>query len=245
MAAYDLEEQEQLEELKTWWKQYGNMVTTIILVVSLLVAAWQGWGWWQRNASAEASAVYSQLQQAAGQRDAKRARELSGVLLDKYASTAYAPMGALIAAKVQVEAGDIKNARAQLEWVLAHAGDVGLRDIAKLRLASLLLDEGAHDDALKAIAGEPAAELKIRHAELMGDILVAQGKISEARTSYDLAVALVEKNEQSDESDIKRRATAYRELLRAKIDGLSTVVASVPVAPEAAAESSTKDAEKK
>ncbi len=241
MAAYDLEEQEQLEELKTWWKQHGNLVTTIILVASLLVAAWQGWSWWQRNTSAQASAVYSQLQQAASQHDAKRARELAGMLLDKYSNTAYAAMGAMVSAKVQVDAGDAKNARAQLEWVVAHADDASWRDIAKLRLASVLLDEGSYDEALNAIAGEPIAELKVRHAEVMGDIRAAQGKIADAKSAYESAVALVEKNEQSDESDIKRRATAYRELLRAKIDGLGTATTH----PSSPVDQPTKEADKK
>ena len=98
MAAYDLEEQEQLDELKTWWKMYGNLVTGILVVLALAVVGWQGWNWWQRQQSAQASALYSGVQTAVLQKDAKRARELAGELIDKYSSTAYAGMGALLAA---------------------------------------------------------------------------------------------------------------------------------------------------
>ena len=90
MAAYDLEEQEQLDELKTWWKLHGNLVTNILLAIALVAAAWQGWNWWQRQQSAQASAVFSALQTAAMQRDAKRVRELAGELVDKYSITDYA-----------------------------------------------------------------------------------------------------------------------------------------------------------
>jgi predicted negative regulator of RcsB-dependent stress response len=90
MATYDLEEQEQLDELKTWWTMYGNLVTGILVAVALAVAGWQGWNWWQRQQAVQASAVYSSLQTAAAQRDAKRARELAGELIDKYSLTAYA-----------------------------------------------------------------------------------------------------------------------------------------------------------
>ena len=96
MAVYDLEEQEQLAELKTWWNQYGNLVTSVALVVALAVASWQGWNWWQRDQAAQASAVYGGLQVAANQRDAKRTRELAGDLIDKFPRTAYAAMGPMV-----------------------------------------------------------------------------------------------------------------------------------------------------
>ena len=106
MATYDLEEQEQLDELKTWWKMYGNLVTAILVAVALAAVAWQGWNWWQRDQAVQASAVFSGLQTAATQRDARRAGELAGELIDNYSSTADAGMGALLAARVQVDAGD-------------------------------------------------------------------------------------------------------------------------------------------
>ena len=132
MATYDLEEQEQLDELKTWWKMYGNLVTGILVAVALAAAAWQGWNWWQRQQSIQASAIFSSLQTAAAQKDAKRARELAGELIDKYSATAYAGMGALLAARTQVDAGDARNARVQLAWAADNANDLvyeGVEDI--------------------------------------------------------------------------------------------------------------------
>lgn len=220
MATYDLEEQEQLDELKTWWKMYGNLVTGILVAVALAVAGWQGWNWWQRQQAAQASAVFAGLQTAATQRDAKRARELAGELIDKYSVTNYAAMGALLAARVQVDAGDTRNARVQLAWAAENARDPGLRDLARLRLAAVMLDEKAFDDAMKQLGIEPAAAFAPRYAELRGDILAAQGKAAEARNAYDLALTKFDALAKDDEN---RRRGGYRDVVQAKRDSLGAL----------------------
>ncbi|WP_310449196.1 tetratricopeptide repeat protein [Sulfuritalea sp.] len=217
MATYDLEEQEQLDELKTWWTMYGNLVTGILVVVALAVAGWQGWNWWQRQQAVKASAVYSSLQTAAMQRDAKRARELAGELIDKYSLTAYAGMGALLAARVQVDAGDGKNARVQLAWAAENAKDPGLRELARLRLAAVMLDEKAYDEATKQLAAEPTPAFAPRFAELRGDVFAAQGKIAEARNAYDNAL---EKFDALAKDDEARQRGGYKEVIQAKRDAL-------------------------
>ncbi|MDP1612603.1 MAG: tetratricopeptide repeat protein [Sulfuritalea sp.] len=217
MATYDLEEQEQLDELKTWWTMYGNLVTGILVAVALAVAGWQGWNWWQRQQAVQASAVYSSLQTAAAQRDAKRARELAGELIDKYSLTAYAGMGALLAARVQVDAGDAKNARVQLAWAAENAKDAGLRELARLRLAAVMLDEKAYDEAMKQLAAEPVPAFAPRFAELRGDVFAAQGKIAEARNAYDLALAKFDALAKDDET---RQRGGYKEVVQAKRDSL-------------------------
>ena len=217
MATYDLEEQEQLDELKTWWKMYGNLVTGILVAVALAVAGWQGWNWWQRQQAAQASAIFSGLQTAAAQKDAKRARELAGELIDKYSTTAYAGMGALLAARTQVDAGDAKNARVQLAWTAENAKDPGLRELARLRLAAVMLDEKAYDEAIKQLAAEPAAAFAPRFAELRGDIFAAQGKIAEARNAYDMALAKFESMAKDDEA---RQRGGYKDMVQTKRDSL-------------------------
>lgn len=216
MATYDLEEQEQLDELKTWWKMYGNLVTAAAVAVALAAVAWQGWNWWQRKQSAEASTIYFVVQQAMGQKDAKRAREAAGELIDKYAGTAYAGMAALLSAKAQVEAGDLKTARAQLAWAADNAKDDALRELARLRLAAVMLDEKAYDEAAGQLAKEPSAALAPRYAELKGDIFAVQGKAAEAKQSYEAALA---KLEEAGKQDGNPHA-AYRGVLQAKIESL-------------------------
>lgn len=218
MATYDLEEQEQLDELKTWWKMYGNLVTGILVAVALAAVAWQGWNWWQRQQATQASALFSGLQTAGADAEgAKRARELAGELIDKYSSTSYAGMGALVAARTQVDAGDAKNARAQLAWAAENAKDPGLRELARLRLAAVMLDDKAYDEAMKQLAAEPAAPFAPRFAELRGDIFAAQGKPAEARVAYDAAL---EKFEALAKDDEARQRGGYKEVVQAKRDAL-------------------------
>ncbi|HZV54513.1 MAG TPA: tetratricopeptide repeat protein [Rhodocyclaceae bacterium] len=220
MAAYDLEEQEQLDELKTWWKMHGNLVTAVITVAAMAVLAWQGWNWWQRNQAAQASGLYGGVQIAAAQKDAKRARELAGELIDKYSGTTYAGLAALLSAKAQADGGDIKSARAQLAWAADNAKDNGVRDLARLRLAAVLLDENAYDEALGKLTAEPAAALAPRFGELRGDILAAQGKAAEAKTAYEAAIAKLDALIKEGGSEARAHGP-YREMLQSKLDALA------------------------
>jgi predicted negative regulator of RcsB-dependent stress response len=220
MAAYDLEEQEQLDQLKTWWKMYGNLVTALVTAAALVALGWQGWNWWQRSQSAQASGLYGALQQAAAQKDAKRVRELAGELIDKYSGTSYAGLGALISAKAQVDGGDVKTAQAQLTWASQHAGDEAVRDLARLRLAAVLLDEKSYDQAAKLLSPDPAPAFQPRFSELRGDILAAQGKLAEARAAYQAALEkLAAASKETSEAEGARRGP-YRDMLQLKLDAL-------------------------
>ncbi len=217
MAVYDLEEQEQLDELKTWWKQYGNLVTAFVVVVALGAVGWQAWNWWQRGQAAQAAAVYSTLEQAVAGHDAMKAREAAGELIDKFSGTTYAGLAALLSAKLQVDSGDLKTAKLQFAWAAEHAKDKELRDLARLRLAAVLLDEKAYDEALKQLADAPSAPFAPRYAEQKGDILAAQGKTAEAKAAYDSALA---KLDEADKGAADQGRGPYRELLQIKRESL-------------------------
>jgi predicted negative regulator of RcsB-dependent stress response len=219
MAAYDLEEQEQLDELKTWWKMHGNLVTTLVTVAALVVVAWQAWNLWQRTQAAQASGLYAGVQEAMSRGDAKRSRELAGELIDKFSGTPYAAMAALLSAKAQTEGGDMRTAQVQLAWAVEHAKNDGIRDLARLRLAAILLDQKAYDDALKQLAVEPAAPLAARFGEMKGDILAAQGKSAEAASAYEAAIAKVD-TVIKEGGSAAAVSTNYREVLQAKRDSL-------------------------
>lgn len=221
MANYDLEEQEQLAEIKTWWKQYGNQLINVLLGAALLALAWQGWNWYQRSQASQASMVYHVLQNAVAEKDSARIKAASGELLEKYSGSTYAALGALTAAKSFVEAGDVKTAKAQLTWVVEHGKDE-LRDLARLRLAVVLLDEKSYDEALKAIDGTPAPAFAARFSDTRGDILAAQGKRADARAAYQAALSQIA---ESDKSAAEGRqgwqtqsAVMQRELVRQKLD---------------------------
>jgi predicted negative regulator of RcsB-dependent stress response len=183
MATYDLEEQEQLAEIKAWWKLYGNRLVNVATVVALIVLAWQGWNWYQRNQMGQASVVYGALQQAVQAKDTQRIKAASGELLEKFSGTPYAVLGALNSAKAMIEAGDAPTAKAQLLWAVDH-GKEELRDLARLRAAAVLLDEKAYDQAIAQLNGASSASFEIRFLDMRGDILAAQGKKTEAVSSF-------------------------------------------------------------
>lgn len=208
MAHYDLEEQEQLDTLKTWWKMNGNLVTTVVTVFCLAVVAWQGWSWYQRGQSTQASAIYAVLEQAVAAGDAQKTKAAAGELAEKFGSTPYASLGALLAAKQSFEAGDLKTAKAQFGWA-ADNGKDEIKDIARLRLVATLLDEKAYDEALKQLSTGHSPAFDARFLEMKGDVLVAQGRVVEARAAYKAAQ---EKN--------MGKVGAGHELLQQKLDHL-------------------------
>jgi len=214
MATYDLEEQEQLEELKTWWKLHGTIVTAVILALAIAVVGWQGWQWWQRSQSAGAAQLYGGVQQALTQQDIKRARLLAGELIEKYSGTAYAGMAAMLSGKALAESGDLKSAQAQFGWAAENAKDPALRDLARLRQAIVLAEEKSYDEALKLLAVPPAPSFMARFLEVRGDILAMQEKGAEARTAY--AEALKQFDEARKAEGLP--AGPYREILQAKHD---------------------------
>jgi len=221
MATYDLEEQEQLAEIKAWWKLYGNLVVNALTVVAVVVIAWQGWNWYQRSQSGQAAMLYDVLQKAVYEKDVQRITAASGELLEKFGGSDYAALGALTAAKAMVEAGDGKTAKLKLLWVVEHSKHE-LRELARLRLVALLLDEKAYDEALKQLDGKVSPAFAVRFAESRGDVLSAQGKKAEAVTAYQTALSDLENADKAgDESASQSQSNViYRDLLQQKIDSL-------------------------
>lgn len=208
MAHYDLEEQEQIDTLKTWWKMYGNLISGVVVAASLGVVGWQGWSWYQNGQSSQAANVYAVLEQAVAVGDAQKIKAAAGELAEKFGSTSYASLGAMLAARQSFEAGDLKTAKTQLGWVAEH-GKNEVKDLARLRLAGVFLDENAYEDALKQLDGSHGAEFDARFLEVKGDVLVAQGKKTEAVSVYKAAL-----------DKLGERMGNNRELLQQKLDNL-------------------------
>lgn len=197
--AYDLEEQEQLDELKTWWKIYGNM---LLLAAGIAIAsslAVQGWKYYQNKQSREASTQFQALMQS-DPKDIKAIQALSAGLMEKYTSTPYAARAAVIAAKTNFVAGDAKSAKAQLGWAAKNAQEDQVKSIALLQLAAILLDEKQYDVALTTLAEKHDAGFDGIFADLRGDILVAQNKKAEAKAAYQEALVKL---------DVKNHYSSY------------------------------------
>ncbi|AOK23523.1 hypothetical protein WJ95_20835 [Burkholderia ubonensis] len=205
------DEQESIESLKAWWARWGNLTTWIVLAALVVAAGFNGWNFWQRRQAAQASGLYEQVQKAAASNDKATMARAAADMEDKYGGTPYAQMTALAAAKVLYAAGDAAGAKTQLQWAVDHAKDDEYRQIAKLRLASLLLDEKAYDAGLKLLSGTPIDAFKGLVADRRGDLLAAQGKADDARAAYKLALDSLPKEDMS-----------ARQLVQFKLDALGS-----------------------
>jgi predicted negative regulator of RcsB-dependent stress response len=189
MAAFDLEEQEQLETLKAWWKRWGNYVVYGTAAVLIGVAGFQYWQNHTAKQAAEATAHFDRMNQALEAGDMKAAREQGALLIDKFGTTPYATRAAMVLASINAQNKDTKSAKAQLEWVIEHTKEAALRDVSCLRLAGLLLDEKQYDAALKQLDAAHTDAFAPRFDDLKGDVYLAQGKSGEARAAYSAAYA--------------------------------------------------------
>ena len=206
--AYDLEEQEQIAVIKDWWRKYGNLVSTAVLALVVGIAGIQAWRYYGAQQSSSAAILYSQLDTAEKSNEAKKVQDIAATLASSHAGTAYAGMAALRAAKSFVTANDLANAKPRLQWVIDNAKDDEMRDIARLRLAGVLLDEKNFDEALKLLDAKHVAAFDGLYADLRGDILGVQNKRAEARAAYQIAL---------EKSDPR---SSYRQLVQVKLDAL-------------------------
>ena len=184
MATYDLEQQEQLDQVKHLWKQYGNLITWVLVLALGGYAAWTGYLYWQQKLSVGAGSLYEELDRAATAGEVDKAAKVFADLKDSYAGTTFAEQGALLVAKVEVGRQKPELARASLQWLVDSGKNKDLVAIGRLRLAGLLLDTKKYDEALKALSAEMPAAYVALVADRRGDIQFAQGKKDEAVKAY-------------------------------------------------------------
>ena len=205
----DLEEQEQLAEFKSWWEKWGALITGLLAAAAITFAAWTGWNWYQREQAAHAAGLYENLAKAVQANDAKAVRDAGGALAEGYPRTLYASMGALLSARYYFDKADLKSAKAQLQWVIERTRSEDFRDLARLRLGAVLLDEKAYDEALKVADSPRAAAYDAQFAALKGDTLVAKNQAADAKAAYKIAL---EKSAKDD--------GAFRESVRMRLEAL-------------------------
>jgi len=211
MAALDLQEQEQLDTLKAWWKDNGNYLLGALLIVLVAMGGWRGWQYYQNQQSVEAATLYAGFVKQLESNDAKRVNDAAAAVMGQYAGTAYATRAALLAAQVNEQVKDVARAKTQLQWVIAHAEEASLKDVARLRLAAVLLDEKDYEGAMNLLETKHPASFDGLYADLRGDVLSAQGKKEEAKSAYKLAY---------EKTDAK---STYRNLIQIKMDALGEV----------------------
>lgn len=224
----DLEEQEQLAELKHFWKRYGNIISWVLIVVFGAVAAWNGYQYWQRSQAAQAAVMYDEVERAAVAGDVPKLERALGDMKERFGRTAYAEQAALLAARIYHDKGNLDAAKGALAWVAGKASDDGYQAVARLRLSGMLFEAKAYDEALQQLAAPMPSDFNALAADRRGDILLAQGKKAEAKAQYEAAYKGLD--ERSD----------YRRIIEVKLNALGVDPVVKVAAPAAAASEASK-----
>lgn len=220
----DLEEQEQLEQLKAFWGQYGNAITLLLVLVFAGFAGWNGYQYWQRNQAAQASALYDEVERVASTGDVARTQRAFEEMKSRYPATVYAQQAALLVAKANVQANKPDDAKAALRWAGEQGKDSVFSSVARLRLASVLIEAKEWDDAAKVLQPDPIdAEFVGAFQERRGDVFVGKGDKAAAIESYKKAFASV-----SAKPDLQRLVRIKLNALGVDVDPSTAKTASLP-----------------
>lgn len=214
----DLEEQEQLDELKHFWSKYGNLISGVLIVVMLALAGWNGYSYWQRSQAAQAAGMYDEMGKSVAGGDVAKAERTFNDMKDRYARASYTQQAGLALAKMAADAGKPDVAKAALQWVADKSGDEGYAAIANLRLANIYLDAKQYPEALKALDAAKGDAFAALVSDRRGDVLLLQGQRDAAKAAY--LTAFKAFDERSE----------YRRLVRVKLNALGVE----PEAPKAA-----------
>jgi predicted negative regulator of RcsB-dependent stress response len=204
----DLEEQEQLAEIKHFWKENGNLISWVLIAVFGAIAAWNGWHYWQNSQAAQAAALFDEVERAAQAGDVNRVERAYSDMKERFGRTTYAQHAGLLAASVLTQQGKADPAKAALGWVADKSSDEGLQAVARLRLASVLMEAKAYDDALKQLSAAFPRDFEGLAADRRGDIYNLQGKKAEAKAEYEKAYKAL------------GDASEYRRLVEVKLGAL-------------------------
>lgn len=211
--AYDFQEQEQIDDIKAFWRRYGGFILTVVTVVALSFAGWRLWGWYQMNQAAAAGNAYKVLVEAAQAKDLSRVRAAAGTLLDSHGGSLYAPLGALVSARAHFEANELDAARQPLEWIVREHPESDIAPIARLRLAGVLLDQGKAAEGLALLEGDAPAAFAGPWADRRGDLLAALDRREDAIAAWEDAYARLEAE------------PALRRLVKLKLDAMKAQTA--------------------
>ncbi len=204
----DLEEQEQLDELKHFWKQYGNAITWVLIAVMGSYVGWNGYQYWQRQQATKASALFDEVERTAASGDVAKLERSLGDMKERFPQTTFAAQSALLAAKVFQQNEKMEAAQSVLKWASENAADEASAQLARIRLANLQAQQKSFDEALKTLSKPFTPAFAGLAADVQGDISVAQNKPAEAVKAYSDAWTQLADNAE------------YRRLVAAKLNAL-------------------------
>lgn len=214
-------EKEQLEVLRKWWHENGKAIAAGVILGLGVLFGWRGWQSYHHGRAEQASMEYAQMSAAVAADKDEQARQWAAQIIADFAATPYAPLAAFTVARLDVEKGDLKAAQARLQWAVDHARDRGVRAVAHLRLARVLLSEGQIQAAWDAIHDVEPGGLAASYAQLRGDLYMAQKDPGKARAAYQQALKALGPDAAPEE----------RALLEMKLGNLGAQAQSAPKQP--------------
>lgn len=216
MAHYDLEEQEQLAQIKHFWNRYGNLISGVLIVVFGGIAAFNGWNYWQRTQASKAAILFDQVERASLAKDKALMERSITDIKTQFGRTVTASQAALLVASTYVDMGEPDAAKAALQWVAESSKDAEYQGIARLRLAALAIEAKQWDDANRWLSFAFGDALKPLAADRQGDVWALQGQADKAKAEYQKAW------------DTMDKSSEYRRLLAVKLASLGVEVADEP-----------------
>ncbi|MCR6652263.1 MAG: tetratricopeptide repeat protein [Cellvibrionaceae bacterium] len=217
MAAH-LTEEEQIEALKRWWKDYGTVVLIAAVVGLGGFFAWNLYKSHQVKSSGESASVYEKLASAmtefddgASEEQTAKIKQLANDVIAHSSSGLYADFAALYLAKLAVQQQDYAAARTHLEKVSGQGANESVKELARLRLARVLAATGETEQALNMLSVKASTAYAAAYAEAKGDVLLSLQRLVEARTSYEAALQAMGTNQ-----------PMRRNLVQLKIDNTRT-----------------------
>lgn len=185
----DMTEEQQAERLREWWRENGRAVLTGLALGVTLIVGWQGWDGYRQQRTEAGSDAFAQFRQAST--DTETAAEplitQGETLIREFDDTPYAALAALELAKRHVQTNNLDRAEARLRWVMDHADQPGLPELARLRLARVLIAADQADQALAELGAAPKGMAAL-YDETRGDALKAKGDLAGAAAAYDQAL---------------------------------------------------------
>ena len=180
----DLEEQEQLDQLKHFWSRYGNLITGLLLVVLMGVAAWNGYHYWQRSQATQAAAMFDEMSKSVAAGDTAMAQRTFSDMKERYGAASYTHQAGLALAKLSMDKGELDVAKTALQWVADKSGDEGYVAIARLRLAAIYVDAKDYGQAAAVLDSVKAEGFAALVLDRRGDVFMMQDKRAQALSAY-------------------------------------------------------------
>ena len=206
--SYNLEEQDQIDNLRDFWSRWGTLISSIVLAGGLAWAGYAGWQWWQARQATQTSALFDQINKEISAGDLQKAVPAWADLQGKHPDSPYAQMGGLAMAKAYADAGKIASAETALRWTAEHAQSQAYRATALLNLSALQVDAKQLQAALETVRQPPSPAFDALFAARRGDIYALLGQREQARKAYEHALKALPPD------------AGYRQLVQLKLDSV-------------------------